>query len=354
MVILITATILSMKLYSKLARSVGVLALGLVLLGGSFTFAPRAYAADGVFPCTIETSDGTIYPGTWINGVCQPNNPLPASGSGFVVVNPVGFFDQLKLWFTFSPEKKADLLQNFSNRNFELAKQTLISGDIQKASTLFSESEKNNKKASEVISKISDEAKKHKALASLSAATLNQSAVLTAVQVKLENPTAKAAIQNVLDKQSEIKSSLDEKLKDTQNTSPTKTDPVSTPSSAATRPATGATIAKCLPTSTPSITVLSPNGGEVYTAGQQMIVKWESCNISSNDQVFIQLAQGASSEGPEVIEGIPYYSQNDNQETITIATSDFSFNRNNFRIQVTLNSDQNIFDYSDNYFKIAE
>ncbi len=35
----------------------------------------------------------------------------------------------------------------------------------------------------------------------------------------------------------------------------------------------------CLPTSLPSVKIISPNGGEVYNAGQNITVKWETCNI---------------------------------------------------------------------------
>ncbi len=38
----------------------------------------------------------------------------------------------------------------------------------------------------------------------------------------------------------------------------------------------------CIATTPPSITVTSPNGGEVYTAGQQINVTWTSCNIPAN------------------------------------------------------------------------
>ncbi len=43
----------------------------------------------------------------------------------------------------------------------------------------------------------------------------------------------------------------------------------------------------CTLTSPPSIKVLSPNGGEVYQAGQQITVSWSSCNISASDLVDI-------------------------------------------------------------------
>jgi peptidoglycan hydrolase-like protein with peptidoglycan-binding domain len=38
----------------------------------------------------------------------------------------------------------------------------------------------------------------------------------------------------------------------------------------------------CNSNSPSTIKILSPNGGEVFTAGQQITVKWESCNVTSN------------------------------------------------------------------------
>jgi len=40
-------------------------------------------------------------------------------------------------------------------------------------------------------------------------------------------------------------------------------------------------VSDCLPTTAPWIKVLSPNGGETFTAGQQIDVKWKSCNMST-------------------------------------------------------------------------
>ncbi len=45
----------------------------------------------------------------------------------------------------------------------------------------------------------------------------------------------------------------------------------------------------CTSTSTPSITVLAPNGGETYQAGQQVKVQWNTCNIPSNTVAKINL-----------------------------------------------------------------
>ena len=45
----------------------------------------------------------------------------------------------------------------------------------------------------------------------------------------------------------------------------------------------------CLLTTAPWIKVLSPNGGETYTAGQQVKIKWQSCNIPTERKVLIVL-----------------------------------------------------------------
>ena len=44
----------------------------------------------------------------------------------------------------------------------------------------------------------------------------------------------------------------------------------------------------CTSTSTPSITVTSPKGGEIYTAGGMLNIKWNSCN-TTNKKVSIEL-----------------------------------------------------------------
>ncbi|MFA6999554.1 MAG: Ser-Thr-rich GPI-anchored membrane family protein [Candidatus Paceibacterota bacterium] len=48
--------------------------------------------------------------------------------------------------------------------------------------------------------------------------------------------------------------------------------------------------AKCLNNATPSLTVLSPNGGETYNAGDKVTVKWKSIGYSSNSKISIDLA----------------------------------------------------------------
>ena len=50
----------------------------------------------------------------------------------------------------------------------------------------------------------------------------------------------------------------------------------------------------CLPTSVPSITVTSPSGGEAYTLGQQITVKWTSCNVQN---LYLGLVSGGKDFG---------------------------------------------------------
>ncbi len=47
----------------------------------------------------------------------------------------------------------------------------------------------------------------------------------------------------------------------------------------------------CLPTTVPWIKVVSPNGGETYTAGQQITIRWKSCNNPyTPKQVVVRLS----------------------------------------------------------------
>jgi hypothetical protein len=57
------------------------------------------------------------------------------------------------------------------------------------------------------------------------------------------------------------------------------------------RPATDPNLLtrRCNSTDAPWIQVLSPNGNEVYTAGQQITVKWRSCNLPTPNVITAQL-----------------------------------------------------------------
>jgi|GEM_PF-2030635 len=74
----------------------------------------------------------------------------------------------------------------------------------------------------------------------------------------------------------------------------------------------------CTSTTGPWVKVLSPNGGETFTAGEQMTVKWESCNIpaSSQDLYVSLLFNGSYANAPAKV--LSNTVQNDGTETFTI------------------------------------
>lgn len=72
----------------------------------------------------------------------------------------------------------------------------------------------------------------------------------------------------------------------------------------------------CTPTSSPSITVLSPNGGETYKAGEKVTVKWKTCGTTADDQVMIILRSTLRDHGAEIAT-VP----NSGSSTITLPTS---------------------------------
>lgn len=119
-------------------------------------------------------------------------------------------------------------------------------------------------------------------------------------------------------------------------------------------------VSTCGSSSVPSITVLSPNGGEMYQAGQQVTVKWKSCNIPSNYQWSIFLSNAPASANYLIASN----TANDGIETFTVPSReqwsspidvDFQYG-NYFKVQVSaVNPPDNSpghTDYSDNYFAV--
>ncbi len=113
---------------------------------------------------------------------------------------------------------------------------------------------------------------------------------------------------------------------------------------------------------TPSITVLSPNGGEVYQAGQQITVKWKSQNLPQDAKIRVILESPrdlVSSFNPPT-----YYVSNSGYTTFTLPKeSDFIKGYaipwgKNFRFEVAApNSNVTAslaLDFSDNTFSIKE
>jgi len=85
----------------------------------------------------------------------------------------------------------------------------------------------------------------------------------------------------------------------------------------------------CNSNSPSTIKVLSPNGGEVYQAGQQIVVKWKSCNVTPNSIGIILIKHNPSvaytqSEGQGDYAGFSlgsYSTADDGVEQITLPAS---------------------------------
>ncbi len=53
----------------------------------------------------------------------------------------------------------------------------------------------------------------------------------------------------------------------------------------------------CSDSTSPRIKIISPNGGETYTPGHKLTVKWETCNMTSTDNVHVSLVWKDSQGG---------------------------------------------------------
>lgn len=108
--------------------------------------------------------------------------------------------------------------------------------------------------------------------------------------------------------------------------------------------------------SKPSITIISPNGGESYTAGQQIKLKWKTNNVPSSYKVIFMLHQPSTSSSY----GSIAYTENDGLELITLPTaSEFSGMKygNNFKILASVEVPEGsigVIDFSDNLFTIKD
>ncbi len=115
-------------------------------------------------------------------------------------------------------------------------------------------------------------------------------------------------------------------------------------------------ITSCDSNTAPYVKVLSPNGGETFTAGQMIIVTWTSCNISPDLKVTLEL--GYVAPGQTVAFG-NYANPNLNtgSSLFQIPPSSFfssapdSFNYGTYKMGIIV-SGSPISDYSDNLFNI--
>lgn len=103
----------------------------------------------------------------------------------------------------------------------------------------------------------------------------------------------------------------------------------------------------CVPNTTPSIKVLSPNGGETYTVGQKIAVEWENCNVSpSTYNIFVALHKDG---GWDSVVYLSDATINDGNEIFTIPENVLA---GSYKIRVGSVSAKVEQDYSDNSFTI--
>lgn len=106
----------------------------------------------------------------------------------------------------------------------------------------------------------------------------------------------------------------------------------------------------CDSTTIPSITVLSPNGGETYVMGQSIVIKWSTCNAKEGQTVSLSIGKevplaqnnGISGAINPLVSFYPYQITNDGAETVILSGSstngDWPFTSgNNFKVSATLN-----------------
>lgn len=119
-----------------------------------------------------------------------------------------------------------------------------------------------------------------------------------------------------------------------------------------TTPTTPPVLTDCTSSSTPSIKVLYPNGGEVYTVGQNVTFKWKTCNVPSSVHISAQIIGenssseslaflcegGASTWGPECL--------NDGEQRLETSRPGI------FKINISTRERVEVSDMSDNYFTI--
>lgn len=260
-------------------------AFTLAFVAGSVSISPTQVQAQDL-SCTIETPDGRILEGTWINGVCQPNGAVAVSTDLSIDAQPISFFDRLTLAFTFNAEKKAQMLQDFSSRSFALAQKKIAEGKSAEASVFFKKSENYTLKAGAAASKIKNEEKRNAAQNSISVTASNRTTALTTAKANVENPTAKEAIQNAIDRQVEVDASVKAGVS------------LAVPGLSGN---TGSNV--CDKNSTPSITILTPDGGEIYHLGDSVTFTWKTCNIASNVHLTGELVSVSDSDEDRALFG---------------------------------------------------
>jgi len=112
----------------------------------------------------------------------------------------------------------------------------------------------------------------------------------------------------------------------------------------------------CLSTTAPWVKVLSPNGGETYTAGQQVTVNWESCNVNQLVGVTLVKTEIFSETVPPSVQVFlgNWVASNIGSEIVTIPETIPAGVRYKIRINTLspLGGTSDIKDWSDDMFTI--
>jgi hypothetical protein len=92
---------------------------------------------------------------------------------------------------------------------------------------------------------------------------------------------------------------------------------------------------ECTTTSSPRITVLSPNGGETYKTNEKIVVKWDSCNIPKSHRLYIGLMPSGEFQGAPPTTVLSSSTLNDGAETFLL--SGFSLSPNIYTVFISDN-----------------
>lgn len=110
----------------------------------------------------------------------------------------------------------------------------------------------------------------------------------------------------------------------------------------------------CVNNSRQSITVVSPNGGESYTPGQQVSIDWKTCRIPSNTRMRIDLVMQRQN-GTTITRLLRNNTLNDGTELVTLPTNT-SWSQmvygNNFKVRIRKINSTTPQDLSDSNFSI--
>jgi peptidoglycan hydrolase-like protein with peptidoglycan-binding domain len=106
----------------------------------------------------------------------------------------------------------------------------------------------------------------------------------------------------------------------------------------------------------PVLQVVSPNGGETYTEGQQITVKWNTQNIPASATLTLNLLSHTNPTAMHPLRndaGNVTFS-NDGEETVLLPPPAFGWHNGlNYKVRILVTGTPSMVDDSDNYFSIT-